>query len=323
MLELVLMDFIGRGNRLWPSVPPHYYNVLDHFHVTDIWPVKTTGQDNISLIHWMVRFEKVDLLSKPWWAPINITDGLQVRETCPLKICTECNHPSKAIYTAGWTCLNYDCSNLFKFEHAAVNGQSSLIYDMKFLHERTDFQSAEPLLSLVPALPTAVDDNDFGTGKVARHGIVCRDCGCCTRRLNWNRWDCEGENCKFHYTIPFSIMSPEDVAAEKQAFKHRPYVNPDVASQYHEVIGGYQTELYSLAGENEGELAGGIAIFRATEDICAKPMGPNELFNEVQQVDIGLRRNSALHPGLKSEQVTSHFQSNWVSRNIGVVNECN
>lgn len=91
-------------------------------------------------------------------------------------------------------------------------------------------------------------------------------------------------------------MTPQDVEAEQQAFRSKPYINESIVSQYYEDISGYKAEIYYLMGEKEGEVAGGVTIFRATRDICKKPRGPDELFEELQQADICLRRNSALHP---------------------------
>lgn len=47
-------------------------------------------------------------------------------------------------------------------------------------------------------------------------------------------------------------MLPQDVAVEKQAFKDKSYINPHLVSQYHQEIGGYKAELYSLPGEKQG-----------------------------------------------------------------------
>ncbi len=279
------------SNRLWPSVPPHYFNVLGHFHVTHIWPVKDP------LTHWMVRFERVDLVSKPWWAPVHSTDEYKVGEyVCPSRICMKCSQPSNEIYKAGWTCLNDTCTEFSKFDTSAANGQIQLDYTESFLRERTPFQPSGPLIPLMPDLPIASHDNTFGTGKASRGGIVCPKCHGCSRRLKWECWECETEGCNFQHTIPFSLMTPQDVEAEQQAFRSKPYINESIVSQYYEDISGYKAEIYYLMGEKEGEVAGGVTIFRATRDICKKPRGPDELFEELQQADICLRRNSALHP---------------------------
>lgn len=321
------------GNKLWPSMPPHYYNVLDHFHVTDLWPVKTVDTNGQGLTYWMVRLEKVNLESTSWWTPVNATNTGEHKVgeyACQVRKCPTCEKPSKERYKNGWTCLESTCPDFFKFENINSQGAISLEYTDSFLGERTAFRSERPLCSLIPELPSLEGDNALGTGKASRNGIVCPICRCCSRRLKWEGWECETEDCSFKHTIPFSAMGPHDIEEETSAFKDKSYLDPKLVSKMTKKIGGYDAEIYYLQGEKKSEIAGAVTIFRATRDICAKPEGPDELFKELQEADIGLRRNVALHAGrlslfmrlshmlteagLKSEQVTSHFQSNWVSR---------
>jgi hypothetical protein len=59
-----VMIIAGQGNKLSPSKLPHYYNVLDWFHVTDVWTEKLNGKTR-----WMVRLEKIYLNEQSWWSP--------------------------------------------------------------------------------------------------------------------------------------------------------------------------------------------------------------------------------------------------------------
>ncbi|RYP07948.1 hypothetical protein DL765_008969 [Monosporascus sp. GIB2] len=278
-LKQAIVVIAGMGNKLWPTTPPHYYNVLDHFHITDIWPVKTLNHENVEFVHWMIRFEKINLLEKSWWTPAdaaNPEEYMVGEYICPASKCETCSDISKEKYKLGWTCLNSQCPEFFKFNGKTGNDQAHFEYTDSFLRERTEFQSTRPLYPLVTALPTKDEDNGFGTGKVSRNGI---------------------------HTIPFRIMTPQDVDDETQAFRGRQYINTNIVSKFERFIGGYEAEVYYLPGEQQGELAGSVTIFRATSDICKKPQGPDDLFAELQTSDISLR--------LRSEQVTSHFQSNW------------
>ncbi|RYP75102.1 hypothetical protein DL771_002563 [Monosporascus sp. 5C6A] len=305
-LKQAVVVIAGMGNKLWPTTPPHYYNVLDHFHITDIWPVKTLNHENVEFVHWMIRFEKINLVEKSWWTPAdaaNPEEYMVGEHVCPAHKCDTCNNMSKEKYKLGWTCLNNQCPEFFTFDGKTSNDASHLDYTDSFLRERTEFQSTRPLYPLVTALPTADEDNGFGTGKVSRNGIVCPECRRCSRRLEWERWECETDGCNFRHTIPFQTMKPQDVVDETQAFRGRQYINSNIVSKFERFIGGYEAEVYYLPGEQQGELAGSVTIFRATSDICKKPQGPDDLFAELQTSDISLR--------LRSEQVTSHFQSNW------------
>lgn len=249
----------------------------------------------------MVKFEKIHLHLKSWWAPVNdagAEDHQAGDFVCPQRTCPVCNCPSKEQYKGGWTCLNDECPEHFKFEAATYNSEVDLAYTSKFLRERTKFNSGKSLEPLIPILPTTnPEDNKFGTGKAARNGIVCPRCGCCSRRLDWGGWDCENPKCTFKYTIAFNVMTAQDIYLEQQRFKAKEYLNSDLVTDYEKNVGGYKADIYTLPAEQEGQLAGGVVIFRATAEINKKLMGPDELFGDIQQVDIGLRRNTAMHPG--------------------------
>lgn len=248
----------------------------------------------------MVRLEKVDISSTSWWAPADTTarDEYAVGEyTCPVAMCQACGKPSKEIYEKGWTCLESSCPEFFRFHLANGEGPVGLKYNVSFLRERTAFRSNIPLSPLVPELPSLIGNNGIGTGKESRNGIVCPICRRCSRRLKWSGWECETDGCTFRHTIPFTTMTPQDIEQEMIAFKGRSYFNPDLISKHTKMIGGYEAEVYYLQGESPTEMAGAVTIFRATREICEKSQGPDELFEELQQADIGLRRNVAVHAG--------------------------
>ena len=289
----------GMGNKLWPSKPPHYYNVLDHFHVTDAWPIKSVGTNNEEHTQFMVRLEKVNTTSTSWWEPISESrDKYAVGEyVCPVKVCQACGKPSKEIYENGWACLESSCSEFFKFDLPEGEAKVSLKYTTNFLRERSTFRSEIPLCPLVPPLPSSIDNNGIGTGKASRNGIVCPECRRCSRRLKWDAWECETDGCTFRHILPFSTMTVQDIEQEAASFKGREWFNSDLILKDTTIIDGHKAEIYYLKGEEDTEVAGIVTILRASRGACEKPQGPDEIFEELQKADIGLRRNVALHAG--------------------------
>lgn len=73
----LLMEFKGQGNTGSPSKLPHYYNVLDYFHITDVWCEKYNG-----VSRWMVRLEKINLNEISWWSPQGKRNVLTDPQTC-------------------------------------------------------------------------------------------------------------------------------------------------------------------------------------------------------------------------------------------------
>jgi hypothetical protein len=135
------MSFTGQSNEISPSKLPHYYNVLDWFHVTDMWAEKHNG-----IQRWMVRLEKIKLGERSWWSaehashfPPNFSSPKAQTRTCDA-----CNKASKLIYNQGWTCLNanpanpeVNCKRFFVFDQEVDD--KTLEFTSAFLQERTRF----------------------------------------------------------------------------------------------------------------------------------------------------------------------------------------
>lgn len=78
-------------------------------------------------------------------------------------------------------------------------------------------------------------------------------------------------------------------------------------------FGQYKVRQYFLP-DPEGNIIGSFAIFISNPEINASPNGPNDLFRQLELIDIGLRRNPAAIPGHKLEGLTRHFQQNFGAR---------
>ncbi|KAJ2904878.1 hypothetical protein MKZ38_006919 [Zalerion maritima] len=297
---------------------PFPYSILGIFHVTDLWQetvLAPTGQ----IAQWVFRLEKVDLNRPSWWAPANDPTAntyVPGQYVASIKQCATCGEASKQIFSAGWACLNKKaCRDYFNF--GFLVDVDALTYSNDFLCERTAFtHTADTQLpALVPELPLSPNGVDtFGTEKEYFNGIVCRLCGCCSRRKSWARWVCENPGCAFKcegkiLPIPTEIIHREN--ADFRASRRRSLVDPVVKIKMHgRDVGGFSTDIYYLPND-AGKIIGSLTIMRANEVICARPGGPDDMFTALQGEDLHLERNPALRAGGKREILTKHFAKNW------------
>ncbi|KAF8858768.1 hypothetical protein BDZ45DRAFT_590705 [Acephala macrosclerotiorum] len=299
----------GQGNKLSPSKLPHYYNVLGWFKVTDVW---RETEHKV----WKMRFEKIDLSEKSWWAaagtypnePATLTPNYDFPKT-ESTICQHCQKTSKEIYEQGWTCLNTACTHFFNFNDNP-NTLDELSYNDAFLRERTLYtgQDAGPL---APSLPTQQDlDNAYSPfDEKFKRGIVCPDCGCCSRRVQWHQWACE--NCSFVHclnTRPLDVVQAiaEDSPTSKALID---YTHPSIRTG-EMVAGHWSVYEYVLPGP-DGSVAGWVRLFKANELLNRQPDGADDLFQRMQQDHFKLTRNPSRCKGAPSEILTSHYASNW------------
>jgi hypothetical protein len=295
---------IGQGNSISPSKLPHYYNILDWFHVTDVWCEKNDG-----FKCWMVRLEKINLAERSWWSPKDSESYPPTfdHKTESLK-CMACQHSSKHIYNQGWTCLNPQCSNFFEFNAC---DDATLDFNLPFLAERTPYTGATP----GPLAPPLLTDEDldgmdaFGIEKECKQGIVCPKCLCCSRRLEWTQWSCENPSCDFQYRlrqkpVPISHVISQNAGEERKS-NNRDHVSGGIRVGQM-ILGRYDVYEYIIPGEN-GEDIGFVRHFKANNIINQQPDGPNDLFRMMQESDFGLLRNAARQKGCK------YFQSSYVA----------
>ncbi|KAG9228506.1 hypothetical protein BJ875DRAFT_477330 [Amylocarpus encephaloides] len=303
---------VGQGNPLSPSKMPHYYNVLDWFHVTNVW-CELVGKSKLKV--WMARLEKIDLHNQSWWAPVGscAPSPPQFGARCTEAACIACREMSKEIYNAGWACLDQACGEFFKFPTDLDN--STLDYNAEFLAERTPYPGRNPG-PLTPPLLTEEDVKRMGVTGVEREfkgGIVCQDCGCCIRRREWHRWSCENANCSFTYRLTQETVSPQDAIAGgmgEEVPAQRPFHHSTIHAVEPKVFGKYDVYEYHIPGER-GEIIGFVRHFKSSGLINQQPDGPNDLFKQMQTGELDLRRNPARQAGAPGEILTSHWAANW------------
>jgi hypothetical protein len=322
------------GHKLWPCRPEHEYNVLGHFHITDIWAVPIKVVDGKKITQWMVRFEKVDLASRSWWIPLDTSEPHEYQAgeyECSKKICAECGSSSKEKYAQGWTCLNTECHEFFSFE-SGLPDYTQLEYNEAFLRERTSFQAVEPLCSLVPPLPTEEDMEVIRRTASFKRGMVCPRCSGCSRRIEWGGLRCEYPGCAFVHPLPFKAVTADQIRAESTASR-KPFKDweiGDAAMKWQKFnFPGHQARIAFFPDEDD-EIIGWAMVLRPSLEICKSDDGPDQMFVGMQQSDIGLERTASKNRGMcigcpllwqeltaagaRGEELIRHFVTNFVSR---------
>ncbi|KAI1454059.1 hypothetical protein F4805DRAFT_477797 [Annulohypoxylon moriforme] len=314
-----LVVIAGAANPLFQVKAPHAYNVLDYFHVTDVWAENVHGLDKKFVKAYKIRLEKVDLNSRSWWTPryANANDSGETevgRYVCPIASCWACKKPSKVIYKQGWTCLDENCHQFFRFSGRDLTGfdPDRLEYTENFLRERTPFHGKDPEYPLQPSLPQMTED-DFGSEKVFKRGIVCPRCLCCSRRIHWDGWYCENPPCGFSYLLPLRKISREDFIA-RDNFKTTTKDEFFGEGIFHnkDVIDNHICTTWFLPNERpKGGFIGSVTRIRPMEAVLTRPGGIDELYTRFQEADLPLERRGARAAGSRIEELTSHFSANY------------
>lgn len=252
---------------------------------------------------WKVRLEKVFLAKKSWWAAKSssvLTEGSNDHDQkAQSQTCPQCSKVTKTIYNAGWTCLATECTAFFQFENDYDD--ASLEYSEEFLKERTSYQGLAP----PPLSPPLLTDRDmaemdaFGVEKAFKRGIVCPQCGCCSRRIAWDYWSCENLNCDYIHRLQQKPLPIDEVIAR---YQERSLSRSSLKKT--EVRGGIQSSLsihgpwdiceYKIPGE-KGEIIGFVRHFKSNTMINEQQDGPNDIFLQMQMQtgELNLRRNPA------------------------------
>lgn len=296
---------------------PHSFCVLGEYQITDLWLEKFPNADGVCVARWMVRLEKVDSHERSWFSAPGDTSHLfdADRQVCPVRKCGSCDEVHKQVYAKGWACLNNKCENAFRLQVGSDEDADwktlalhEAEYNPEFLNQRSTIQAdAIRRTTLLPSLPTMDNNISFGTEASFKRGIVCPRCRCASRRIFWQEWKCENEECDFTYkleTRPYPLTEIEAETDKVKKSRHsamRLSYDGSLVSYHVTDIDGYKTEIFTLPDEN-GDVCGTAVVLRATEEICAKQHGPNGLFEAMQDPNAGLKlyRSAARLRGIET-----------------------
>jgi hypothetical protein len=292
------------------------------FRVVDVWFEKIDGKTGAR-----VRFQKLDLEQPSWWAIKGSRDPLPLAHRAFLQpqsqICSKCSSSSKLIYEQGWMCLQPKCPAFWQMNGGSV--PRNLTYDASFISSREPFDDQiQPEFSLVPDLLNDLSEHpDAWTQRVAWRGVVCPECHKCISRRYWNGWICHDpldRNCIYPVTCQWkmimdmpaislrSVLTDLEIGVIKRAIRTD---NQTIHPQSH-FSKPYQRFTYTIEGVGE------IVHFSANKSTLNTPNGPNDLFERLQKVDLGLCRyplqqcvGQSIHSGVVMEiwaLLTSCFQ---------------
>ncbi|KAL6157100.1 hypothetical protein ACJQWK_06914 [Exserohilum turcicum] len=309
----------GIDNPHIPSKPPHQYCVLDYFKPTHIWAEKSG-----SSVMFRYRFEKLNSKKESWW---QARDGTKAIELGLLpkpveKTCGSCGVDSQQIYLNGWMCLQPNCRSFWKMAVPASGrgrrsalqepDETTLLYDPRFLKQKTVWENDDqeyPLVSNTAELSTHPLPGE-DTSVAFWSGIVCPDCGRCISRLNWTKWECPNPTCDYIRSPPHALISalalrdPLWPVTDSYTLS-RDTLSPLVGFSVH-FEHGYRINRYTLPG-----IDGFITHMVANKRVLEEHGGPDTMFEELQQTDIGLQRRPLPTGQLKGPNYCRQFLVNY------------
>jgi len=288
---------------------PHRYCVLDWFKPTHVWAEKTAVGRRAPRTTIRYRFERLDRSKESWYSPKPAVRSIQESEspagpgslvapvsgspadlTLPIRTCTACSKSCPQVYLIDWLCTDPDCTAFWKLSNGQDAPYGALDYHPAFLQLRTTWEREDPPFSINPGIPQV--DQHFGANLayVSTRGVVCPDCGRCNMRYMFTHWRCDTLGCKWKLIPQVKVVMPSNLG-------HTPWdmssdgpglikavIQPAVKTQvgYHS---NYKVIRYTIDG-----VVGSVTVAKANQQIVSEPGGANDMFRELQQVDVGLER---------------------------------
>ncbi|KAF2728760.1 hypothetical protein EJ04DRAFT_88042 [Polyplosphaeria fusca] len=300
----------GSENPNIRSKPPHMYCVMDYFKPTHIWSEKSNGK---KLLRY--RFEKLNVKKPSWWAPRG-----ELKEPVPLgslpppptKDCPLCGKESQQVYLQGWVCLQPNCNAFWRLEDGNEPVEDDLIYDPRFLKQATAWPNDGHDYPLAPDAVELSSQSMVGEDRAVASwlGMVCPVCGRCNSRFSWIGWECGNSACNFKKYPPITVIpattlrDPFNPLTTEYALSrdtHLPLVTLSVSFSHN-----YRINRYTIPG-----IDGFVVHLVANKSVIEEPGGPNDMFEELQQKDIGLRRRPMDNAQMKGGSYTRHFAVNY------------
>ncbi|KAF1836355.1 hypothetical protein BDW02DRAFT_646175 [Decorospora gaudefroyi] len=309
----------GVDNPHIPSKPPHQYCALDYFKPTHIWVEKSGGSKIVRY-----RFEKLNTTKESWWHPKNGQDIVELGSLSPPveKTCDTCRVQSLQVYLQGWMCLQPTCTSFWKISRPTPGPgrsmslqepkEASLMYDPRFLKQKTPWPNDEhdyPLISNTAELSGhSIPGED--TSVAFWSGMVCPKCGRCISRLNWMGWECANTTCDYSRRPPHTLIPALSLRDPLWPVTNSYTLARDTQSSLIEVKvsfeHGYRINQYKFPG-----IDGFISHMMANKTVLEEEGGPDAMFEELQQTDIGLQRRSMPNGQLKGPNYCRHFLVNY------------
>jgi alkylated DNA repair dioxygenase AlkB len=288
---------------------PHRYCVLGWFKPTHVWAEKTSSKKKtVTTVRY--RFERLDT-SKPSWyhpAPAESVEPSPPADAValPVKTCEECSKPCPQVYLIDWVCTNPYCAAFWKMSNGQEAPYGDLDYHPGFLLERTTWEREVPPFDLNPGVPRIGEHFGDNLSLVNTKGIVCPHCGRCNSRYMLTHWRCDTPGCRWKLQPKHDIVMPSnlshtpwDMASDGPSLI-KSTITPVIRTQvkYHS---NYKVIKYTIEG-----IAGAVIVAKANKHIVSEPGGADDMFREMQTVDVGLERRMMRKTGsAESKPATS------------------
>ncbi|KAI9795345.1 MAG: hypothetical protein M1835_005958 [Candelina submexicana] len=333
---------VGKGNPKCPSVIPHTYCVMGWFKPTHIWS-EMDGSKKL----FKYRLEKMDMHEPSWWAPrapedmtsmanpqtidqsathTPLVDDLVTGTPANLnslisytsatsipaanhECCQGCQHVSPQVYFEGWMCLNGLCDYFWKLE--GQRKLEDLTFDLRFLRHQTPWPAIKEPYGVKPDPVSIEGQHKFGfdVSYAAWKGFVCPRCGRCNSRQDWQGWKCLNEKCSFVHNMPHTAIPAQALSDPNQPLTDGHAIPRDTAAfpitTQVEFFNQYRVHTYTIPD------CGTVVHFMANKVINGEPNGPDEMWQDVQSADVGLKRFELKNAMLKGPMLTQHFAINY------------
>ncbi|GAB7343325.1 hypothetical protein MBLNU457_1373t1 [Dothideomycetes sp. NU457] len=283
-----IVIFVGSHNTDAPSKLPYRYNSLSWYKPTHIWSEKVFNRKGQAHEIIKYRFEKLDTSEQGWWCPAD-SDPVKVGDLAPSleDECKTCKTTHQQVYLEGWMCLNAECEEFWVLPDG-TSPQDVINYDPRFLKQKTSWPHEVAPFDLRPSLPDPAAKMGEDVTYAMTRGMCCPECGKCTSRYLWKGWICSG--CGFKHTpqhiiIPaLTIRDPWHPVSYGYSQCHdwaeRQYVKTTVSFSHN-----YHVVHYEIEG-----VEGRISHLIANKTVNEESQGPDEMFEALQNLDVGLER---------------------------------
>ena len=257
------------------------------FIITDIWREMIDGKAAI-----FYRFQRLDLDETSWWAPADreYQTNQNFVDKAPRQICAICNQESPQRFEEAWVCANHNCQGFGQINGNQMQGNAT--YDQRWLNEREQWTGFDPPYEIEPQ---SIDDviqrhPHLAVTEASMKGIRCPRCGCCVPRTLFKGYECPTSGCGFKKGLEWPAIPAQDVSGEATRGFDGHAVSEDkcldtgisVLSISH---GFFRVTSYDLGSGCK------IAHFHSNKPLNMARGGPNDIFEALQKVDFGLKRN--------------------------------
>ena len=283
-----IVIFCGKHNSDVPTKLPYRYNSLSWYKPTHVWSEKVLNKRGQAYESIKYRFEKLDTSDQSWWCPSD-TDLVKIGDLDPAveETCKECTTTHQQVYLEGWMCLNAECAKFWTLPDGSAP-KEELNYDPRFLKTKTAWSYEVAPHDMRPALPNPAAKMGEDVTYAMTRGMCCPECGKCTSRYLWKGWICSGcgfQHAPEHIIIPaLSIRDPWHPVSSGYSVSHdwadRQYVKTTVNFSHN-----YHIVHYEIEG-----IQGRITHLVANKTVNEEPGGPDEIFEALQTLDVGLER---------------------------------